>query len=514
MEEQMRRRNLILLVCLLTGASFLLGGWLGIQGRAQAGEKQTLLGKLELFSKVIRLIQTNYVEEVSPGDMIEPAIEGMLWSLDPHSTFLNPDEHKELRVGTRGEFGGLGIQIGIRDEVLTVISPLEGTPAQRIGILAGDRIVKIEEESTKGITLKEAVEKLRGKPGTQVTITVQREGVGEPLEFTITREVIKIKAIPYYGVLRDDIGYVRLATFSKNVDRELRTAMDSLKRAGMDKLVLDLRNNSGGLLGQAVSISDYFLEKNRLTVSTRGRIPKANKEYYSKRKPIYGKGPLVVLTNQGSASASEIVAGAIQDWDRGLILGTLTFGKGSVQTLIPLSEGSVLKLTTAKWYTPSGRCIDKAREDAASDTFYTSGKRMVYGGGGITPDLELESPRPTQLWSQAYRHFFGFAVSYTTTHKDIGRGFDVTPEMLEEFKKLLKEKEVEFTEEEFLEAEPFIKTSLKLEIAEKLWGTKGRYEVSLPEDPQIEKAIELLSKSEKSEDIFVVAKQELEREEK
>ena len=512
----MRRRNLILLVCLLTGASFLLGGWLGIQGRAQAGEKQTLLGKLELFSKVIRIIQTNYVEEVSPGDMIEPAIEGMLWSLDPHSTFLNPDEHKELRVGTRGEFGGLGIQIGIRDEVLTVISPLEGTPAQRIGILAGDRIVKIEEESTKGITLKEAVKKLRGKPGTQVTITVQREGVGEPLEFTITREVIKIKAIPYYGVLRDDIGYVRLATFSKNVDRELQAVIDNLKRAGMDKLVLDLRNNSGGLLRQARGISDHFLAKGRLIVSTRGRIPKANKEYYSKRKPIYGEGPLVVLTNQGSASASEIVAGAIQDWDRGLILGTLTFGKGSVQTLIPLGEGSVLKLTTAKWYTPSGRCIDKARVELESqpDTFFTIGKRTVYGGGGITPDLELELPRPTQLWSQAYRHFFGFAVSYTTTHKDIGRHFQVTPEMLEEFKKLLWEKEVEFTDQEFLEAEPFIKTSLKLEIAEKLWGTKGRYEVSLPEDPQIEKAIELLSKSEKPEDIFVVAKQELEREEK
>ncbi len=510
----MRRRNLILLVCLLTGASFLLGGWLGIQGRAQVGEKQTLLDKLELFSKVIRLIQTNYVEEVSPGDMIEPAIEGMLLSLDPHSTFLNPDENKELQVDTRGEFGGLGIQIGIRDEVLTVISPLEGTPAQRMGILAGDRIVEIEEESTRGITLKEAVKKLRGKPGTQVTITVQREGVGEPLQFTITRELIKIKAVPYYGLLRDDIGYVRLATFSKNVDREFEAAIDSLKRAGTEKLILDLRNNSGGLLSEAQDISDDFLAKGKLIVSTKGRIPKANNEYHARRKPIYGEGPLVVLTNQGSASASEIVAGAIQDWDRGLILGTLTFGKGSVQTLIPLDEGSVLKLTTAKWYTPSGRCIDKGKEEVEilPDTFFTIGKRIVYGGGGITPDFELELPRANQLWSQAYRHFFGFAVSYTAAHKDIGKGFEVTPEMLEEFKKLLQEKGVEFTAQEFSEAEPFIKTSLKLEIAEKFWGTKGRYEVSLPEDPQVKKAIELLSKSKKSEDIFLVAKQELQEE--
>ncbi len=509
----MRRRSLVS-VALISGLLiFGLVGGPGIESPAQS--KKTLYGELNIFSRVIDKVQKNYVEEVSPEDLIEPAIEGMLQSLDPHSTFLDADEYKELQIGTRGEFGGLGIRIGIRDEILTVISPLEGTPAYRIGILAGDRIVEIEGKSTRRITLEDAVKKLRGKPGTEVTITIHREGVEEPLEFTITRAVIKLKAVPYYGMLKDDIGYVRLANFSRTVGSEFKAAIDALSNLGIEKLILDLRGNTGGLLPEAVEISDYFLEKGRPIVSTKGRNRNANNEYQATRSPICGDRPLVVLVDRGSASASEIVAGAIQDYDKGLILGTLTFGKGSVQNLIPLQGGTALKLTTAKWYTPSGRCIDKGKkeeeqdEEVPPDTFYTSGKRVVYGGGGITPDFELELPTPTTLESRAAGHLFEFAVSYTASHKDIGEGFEVSPEMLGEFKDLLREKEVTFTDQEFSEAEPFIKKYLKAEIAEKLWGTTGRYEALFPEDPLVQKALELLSKSQKTEDVFAVAEAEL-----
>ncbi len=512
----MRRKKPIVMTSLSAAISLLLVAWLVSESLAQS--EKTLLGELRVFSTVLHLIRSSHVEETSPEELIQSAIEGMLQSLDPHSTFLDPDEYKELQIGTRGEFGGLGIRIAIRDEVLTVISPLEGTPAARIGILAGDKIVKIEGKSTRRITLEGAVKKLRGKPGTKVSIAVQREGVEEPLEFTITRAVIKLKAVPYYGILKDGIGYVRLANFSRTVGSEFKAAIDSLKHLGMEKLILDLRGNTGGLLPEAVEISDCFLEKGKLIVVTKGRIPRADHEYHAGTEPIYGESPLVVLVDQGSASASEIVAGAIQDYDKGLILGTLTFGKGSVQNLMPLEGGCALKLTTARWYTPSGRCIDKGKErngegeEVLPDTFYTEAKRIVYGGGGITPDFELDLPKLTRLESQVAPFFFEFAVSYTALNKDIKEGLEITPLSLEEFKALLSEKEVSFTEEEFSDAEPFIRSYLKAEIAEKLWGTKGRYEARIPDDPQVQKAIELLSRGESTKELFQVAETELEKE--
>jgi len=315
-----------------------------------------------------------------------------------------------------GEFGGVGITISLRDNILTVVSPLAGTPAFNLGIRAGDRIRKIEGKDTKGMTLDEAVSQLRGKVGTDVTIAIEREGVPELMDFTITRAKIVVHAVPYSGMLDKSIGYIKLATFSDKTTFEVERAIENLKKQGMKKLILDLRFNPGGLLNQAIEIGELFLKKGNVIVSTRGRTQKT--ESFARRDGILGpEVPLVILVNQGSASASEIVAGAIQDWDRGLIIGKTSFGKGSVQTIFPLDrDGNALKLTTAFYYLPFGRCINKpengikgqslleeqetemstdslaAKDTVKVDTFTTNNGRKMFGAGGISPDIDIELP--------------------------------------------------------------------------------------------------------------------------
>ena len=290
--------------------------------------------------------------------MIEGAISGMVKSLDPHTSYMPPVSYKEMQVETTGKFGGLGIEISVRDGVLTVVSPIEDTPAFKVGIEPGDKIIKIEDESTLDMTLQDAVSRLRGETGSPVTITIFRKTFKAPKEFTIVRDIIKVRSV-VSKLYQNNIGYIKIRSFSKNTSSGLDKALEELRGKGITKLILDVRNNPGGLLNQAVEVTDRFLNRENLIVYTKGRSDEQNMRFTSHDKVAGVSYPMIVLVNGGSASASEIVAGALQDLDRAVILGTQTFGKGSVQTIIPLSDGSALRLTTARYYTPSGRVIQE-----------------------------------------------------------------------------------------------------------------------------------------------------------
>ena len=319
--------------------------------------KDDLYSQIELFSYTLTTIQADYVEELSPKDLIYGSLKGMLATLDPHSQFLDPDEYKDLKTETEGKFGGLGIEISIRDGLLTIITPIEGTPAWKAGIKAGDRIVKIEDELTKDITLSDAVKKLRGKPKTEVTITILREDEFKILEFTIMREIIHIEDVKNTQILQDNIGYIRLTEFREDSAKAFREALDDLTAQGADSLILDLRNNPGGLLNVAIKITEEFLPAGEVIVSTKGRRLSQNTVTKSTNRRHLVDWPMVVLINEGSASGSEILAGAVKDNKRAIIVGAKSFGKGSVQSVIPLPDGSGLRLTTSKYFTPSGTSI-------------------------------------------------------------------------------------------------------------------------------------------------------------
>ena len=337
--------------------------------------KPDTYNKLKIFSEVLSLIESNYVESVESDTIINGAIRGMVKALDPHTSYLPPASYKEMQVETTGKFGGLGIEISIRDGVLTVVSPIEETPAFKVGIKAGDKIIKIEEESTLDMTLQDAVSLLRGETGSPVTITIFRDSFKAPKEFTIVRAIIKVRSV-VHKLYKKDIGYIKIRSFSKNTSVDLDKALAELEKKGISKLILDLRNNPGGLLNQAVEVTDRFLNRENLIVYTKGRSDEQNMRFTSHDKVAGVSYPLIVLVNSGSASASEIVAGALQDLNRAIILGTPTFGKGSVQTIIPLSDGSALRLTTARYYTPSGRVIQE---------------------NGIEPDIIIERKIPEEL---------------------------------------------------------------------------------------------------------------------
>jgi len=326
-----------------------------IQGVVRTGDE--IYQQIRLLSEVFTLIKDNYVEPVESQNLIYGACEGMVSKLDPFSQFMDPTAHEMMKSETEGEFGGLGIRIAIRDGVLTVVTPLPRTPAYELGVLPGDRILKIEGKETKDITLTEAVKLLRGKPGTQVTISILREGEKELIDFTITRAVIKIESVPGAEMVTDKIGYMEIAEFSKDTPREFDKAWKKLEKQKMQSLILDLRYNPGGLLTSAVEICKNFIGGRKLIVYTQGRTEDQVNKFFADETAKYERIPLVVLVNKGSASGSEIVAGCIQDWKRGIVLGEKTFGKASVQSLVPLSDGSGLRLTTAKYYTPNGRSI-------------------------------------------------------------------------------------------------------------------------------------------------------------
>ncbi len=327
--------------------------------------------QLKLFTEVLSIVQNQYVDEVPPRDLIYSAIKGTLRGLDPHSSFLDPENYREMQVETSGSFGGLGIEITLRDDILTVVAPIEGTPAYRAGILSGDRIIKIDGIVTKDMQLSDAVKRMRGRPGTKVTIAVGREGWTEPKDFEITREQIRVQSVRTHE-LSNGIGYLRVRQFQEQTAHDVEAALDKFTKAGMKAMVLDLRNNPGGLLTAAVEVAEKFLEDGKLVVYTEGRVRNQNMRFSAHAKKPLSTIPMVILINQGSASASEIVAGALQDYNRAVVVGTQSFGKGSVQTIIPLSDGSGLRLTTAKYFTPKGRSIH---------------------GKGIAPDIVVEVPK-------------------------------------------------------------------------------------------------------------------------
>lgn len=457
----------------------------------QAAGTGSFYRSADRLGRVLARINDAYVEEIPPDTLVDAAIKGLSTVLDPHTSYFAEKEVDDLKVHTEGEFGGLGITIGVRENVLTVISPLDGTPAQRMGIQAGDRIVEIDGKTTRGISVDDAVGKLRGKPGTKVTIKIWRSGLAEPLPFLITREIIKIESVPWSGILPGKVGYIKLVQFAKPTSEDVEKALKKLKAQGATSYILDLRYNPGGLLNQAVEISELFLPPGRVIVSTKGRITSQNSELSSGREPVIDTTiPLVVLVNGGSASASEIVSGAIQDWDRGVILGTQSFGKGSVQTLLPMDQTHLLKLTMAFYYTPSGRCINKrensvrwgrdsakaadttakspsldedlgvefddgsAPDTALDTTGHKSFKTLVLGrkvwdAGGILPDVRV-SGRRLNIWQQDVERknlFFRWAIqgrAKIEAKKKIDSTFRVTDAMIDDFRAFLATDSVKF----------------------------------------------------------------------
>lgn len=362
-------RNKLLLVCLALSCAF-LGASDTYSGTPDTkAQKRDLFKQVELFSDTLAIVNEEYVDEVKNKDLIYGALKGMISSLDPHSQFMDPETYNELKADTEGKFGGLGIEITLKDGLLTVITPIEDTPAWKAGVKAKDRIVKINNELTRDITLIDAVKKLRGKPGEAVTISVLRESEKKLLEFKIVRGIIKIQDIKDPRILEDGIGYVRLVEFRENTASELDKTVERLLKQGMNALILDLRNNPGGLLDAAVDVTGKFLEKGKKIVSTKGRKSGQDMEFASSSTSACITVPMVVLINEGSASGSEIVAGALQDYKRAIIMGVKSFGKGSVQTIIPLSDGSALRLTTSKYFTPLNKVIH---------------------GKGVLPDIVVE----------------------------------------------------------------------------------------------------------------------------
>ncbi|MBN2126555.1 MAG: S41 family peptidase [Deltaproteobacteria bacterium] len=365
--------------------SLVVGGVLFLKGNNAHVEADTsdVYKNVEIFAEVLRQIEDNYVEPQDPKKLIYSAIKGMVQDLDPHSSFMTKEEHQELLIETKGSFSGVGIEISFRDKVLTVVAPIEGTPAYEAGIKAGDEIIKIDDQATADMTLVEAVKRIRGKKGTEVKLTVLREGAEKPLEFAIVRDVIPLKSVRAYE-LAPKIGYIRISNFQSKTEKDLAEVLERFEKdVGLKGLILDLRNNPGGLLSQAVAVSDLFLDSG-LIVITKGRNPSQDMQVSASKDGERRDYPMIVLVNGGSASASEIVAGALQDNKRALILGTKTFGKGSVQTILPLSDGSGLRLTTARYYTPSGRSIQLS---------------------GIDPDVEVKFIPPDEKTEKDRAHF-------------------------------------------------------------------------------------------------------------
>jgi carboxyl-terminal processing protease len=560
-----KKKNLFIIIFVLT---LVVGGWVFNSQQAIGTDAFSSIREgFIIYKAVLDNVIKHYVDrdKVDVKGMIQNSIEGMLQNLDPYTKYVPESAYENLTIQTKGQYGGLGISIWILDKTLTVRSVFNGTPAANIGVEAGDRIIKIEGVSTKGITLDEAVQKLRGEPGTEVTIAIHRESFEKPLDFTITRDIIKVPSIEFAGILQDHIGYVRLTRFAKDTAAELKEAIRRMEKEGMKGLILDLRGNPGGLLQQAFEVGELFLPKGAMIVYTRGRHENQNQEFRANQEPLVKGMPLAVLVNRGSASASEIVAGAIQDLDQGLVIGKTTWGKGLVQTVLPVGKGnSALKITTAKYYTPSGRCIqrdfdqekaeaDSAAEDEAEEPaappekkqptaaekvqeiFHTKGGRIVYGGGGITPDIEVELDTVSKIQLDLMRQniFFKFAVHLTAQHPGKPDAYDklmVDDRTVEAFKKFIQEQKFEYKSALEVELERFekllelekqsqltsqldgvkkvitrekekdfnkhrqaIKRMIKMELAAQYWGKEGRVQAGIEDDNQMEKALQILT---------------------
>jgi carboxyl-terminal processing protease len=509
-------------------------------------------------------IRNQYMEEVDVDKIIRAGIVGMLTDLDRFSVLMEKSSYDALMESTHGKYEGLGMMIDQRDDRVLIISPIEGTPAYRRGLRAGDVIWEIDGHDTHEMKTSDASKLMRGKAGTSVKLSIKRTGIADLMEFDVERATIELKSVNYAGVIPEtNIGYVRLSRFAEETSHELREAITNLNNQNVSGLVLDLRSNGGGLLDQAKETAELFIKEGAEIVYTRGRFADSERHYKSERPPLFPDKPFVILVDEGTASASEIVAGAIQDWDRGVIIGNTTYGKGLVQQIFPISnDGSMaLKLTTAKYYVPSGRCIqkpdrqekDNAHADldmpptdgadstvadsltvAEREIFYTNGGRIVYGGGGIVPDLDVdrETWQPIEINLERKSMFFDFAVAYVAKHPDVQADFTVTDQVVEEFRQFIKEKDFSYKssmqvaledlkktseagpndsmyasaivsmeglvekekQHDFDKSRDYIKRALKREVVSSIAGERGVYEqIVLKTDKTVQKAIEVLT---------------------
>jgi carboxyl-terminal processing protease len=496
-----------------------LGGLYGRQVEATtAGDDSDVKSSLTEFTRVYNVVEQNYADVVDPDKAIYGpsesnvgAIPGALRSLDPHSNFYDPLAFSRLREDQEGKYYGVGMQIGQRPGklgklVVVVMAPIPGSPAFRAGLRPGDIIAKVNGKSTEGMNTQQVAEKLKGPKGTQVHITVTREGYDQPLEFDITRDEISQQSVDDVFMVKPEIGYIHIKNFNENTNDELSEALKTLGEKNLQGLILDLRYNPGGLLQEAVEVSDHFLEKSQLIVYHYGRHSQ-EKRYYTTKGDGGREYPIVVLINRMTASAAEIVTGALQDHDRALVMGEPSFGKGLVQTVFPLSEHTGLALTTARYYTPSGRLIqrdyDKVSlwdyyyrpEDAPTphtDVRLTDGGREVYGGGGITPDVKYEDPKltPTQESLQQRGVFFEFAKYYLGIHKTIPQDFQVTDAVIQEFRQYLAEQKIPLSDQDLKNNLDFIRTHIRAPLVEFIFGETAASREGMEVDPLVQKAIE------------------------
>lgn len=514
-----------------------LGIVLGIQiEKVFSGDN--LRSSIIKFNDVLTLTEKYYVEEVDTQMLVEAAINGMLTKLDPHSVYIPAKHMESVEENFRGDFEGIGIEFQVVNDTITVVSPISGGPSEALGIQSGDRIIKIEGKDALGFTNEEVREKLRGNKGTKVKVTIIRQGVKEPIDYEITRDKIPLYSVDTHFMIDNNTGFVSVSRFSETTYDELIKALDELNKDGMSQLILDLRGNPGGYLNQAFKIADLFIDGEKKIVYTKGRRSEFNEEYYSSKAYPYENIPLIILINQGSASASEIVAGAVQDWDRGLIVGETTFGKGLVQRQFSLPDNSALRLTISEYYTPSGRLIQRSYKDknnkdeyyhelsereeeegnniehtAESDSlrpvFKTSRGRIVYGGGGITPDYIIKSGNVTAYTSNLLRNniFYRYVLSYLDLNPNKIQNqygddltkfrdeFVLSENEINSFINFAKSQNIDFEKEEFNEDKDYIAARLKAQIARNFWKNEGWYSVLLTIDNQVNKAVTLFSEA-------------------
>ena len=483
------------------------------------------------FSDVLTYTEKYYMEDVDTPKLVEAAINGMLLKLDPHSVYIPAKQLESVEESFRGDFEGIGIEYQVVNDTLTVVSPITGGPSEALGIMSGDRIVKIDGISVIGINNEDVRKKLRGKAGTKVKVSILRPGIIKLQDYVITRDKIPIYSVDTHFMIDNGTGYISVSRFSETTYDEVLSALNDLNSKGMKQLIFDLRGNPGGYLNQAVKISDLFLDGKKKIVYTKGRRAEFNEEYFSGESSPFEKLPLIILVNKGSASASEIVSGALQDWDRGLIVGETTFGKGLVQRQFTLPDNSALRLTISQYFTPSGRLIQrdyknkkdkdeyysqagnkkeeegdnldhKAEGDSSLKVYKTNGGRIVYGGGGITPDYIIKTEDITDYTSELLKNnlFYLFVLKYldnhtaeikTKYHNDFNlflSDFKISSGIVKDFTDFASSKNVKMNEEGFKKDNVYITARLKAQIARNFWKNEGWYQVLVKTDNQIAKA--------------------------
>lgn len=523
----------VLIVAAVSAAALASGGWL-LQRDSTGG---SVYQQSRLFDDVLAHVADFYVDSIDERQLYQMAIDGMLDQLhDPYTVYMKPDQFSVLTEQTTGNYGGLGIQIDVRDGWITVVAPLPDTPAEHAGVQTGDRIVALDGKSTEGWKQDQAVKELRGQPGTNVTLSVRRIGVDQPLSFKLTRATIHVRSVPLAMMLDDRVGYVELSPVSETSAPEVQAAVDSLTKKGMKSLILDLRGNPGGLLNQAILVSDLFLDPGQVVVEQRGRAPGATQTYRDHAAQQWPNLPIVVLVNGGSASAAEIITGALQDHDRALVVGTPTFGKGLVQSLFQLTPTTALKMTTARWYTPSGRTIQRKSKDemdqeshalaletapdtAAVDstqTFKTDHGRVVYGGGAIRPDIFMAVDTLTtaeRIFTKALGNkapAFRDAISgYALDLKAGGQlkrpDFPVTDDMVAELVRRLRAHGVTLPDSAVNGGRTLIAQELGYEAARYVFGRSAEFRRRMADDHQVQAALGLARRARSPQDLLAIA---------